>query len=142
MAELERSLIAERVGGGLRNARAKGKRLGRPKKAVDRSRIARLRRSGASWAAIREELGVGGYSPPGRARARLVTTQGQVPLHVSYTGRRTTAFHPDARSKFFPNGAPLLHNACSSEARGEVPSAHLCETQVQLGTWWSFPQAL
>ena len=30
VAELERSLIAERVKAGLRNARAKGKRLGRP----------------------------------------------------------------------------------------------------------------
>ena len=35
VAELERSLIAERVRAGLRNAKAKGKRLGRPKKAVD-----------------------------------------------------------------------------------------------------------
>jgi DNA invertase Pin-like site-specific DNA recombinase len=32
VAELERSLIAERVRAGLRNARAKGKRLGRPTK--------------------------------------------------------------------------------------------------------------
>ncbi len=59
MAELERSLIAERVRAGLRNARAKGKRMGRPRKAVDCSRIASLRRSGASWAAIGQELGVG-----------------------------------------------------------------------------------
>ncbi len=35
VAELERSLIAERVKAGLRNARAKGKRLGRPRKNVD-----------------------------------------------------------------------------------------------------------
>ncbi len=59
VAELERSLIAERVRAGLRNARAKGKRLGRPRKAVDRSRIASLRRSGTSWAAIGRQLGVG-----------------------------------------------------------------------------------
>ena len=60
VAELERSLIAERVRAGLRNARAKGKKLGRPRKAVDRSRIASLRRSGVSWAAIGKELGLGG----------------------------------------------------------------------------------
>ena len=59
VAELERSLIAERVRAGLRNARAKGKRLGRPRKAVDRSRIAHLRRSGASWQQIGKALGVG-----------------------------------------------------------------------------------
>jgi DNA invertase Pin-like site-specific DNA recombinase len=59
VAELERSLIAERVRAGLRNARAKGKRLGRPRVALDRARIARLRAQGLSWAKIAEELGVG-----------------------------------------------------------------------------------
>src|ERR1700732_1113203 len=43
VAELERSLIVERVKAGLRNARAKGKQLGRPKKVVDAARIAGLR---------------------------------------------------------------------------------------------------
>src|SRR5260221_6118270 len=40
VAELERSLIVERVKAGLRNARAKGKRLGRPRKILDTKRIA------------------------------------------------------------------------------------------------------
>src|SRR2546422_469964 len=40
VAELERSLIVERVKAGLRNARAKGKRLGRPRKVLDAKRIA------------------------------------------------------------------------------------------------------
>src|SRR6266403_1877686 len=52
VAELERSLIAERVRAGVRNAKAKGKRLGRPKVAVDRGRIAGLRASGASWSEV------------------------------------------------------------------------------------------
>ncbi len=59
VAELERSLIAERVRAGLRNARAKGKRLGRPRKAVDRARIVSLRQSGASWATVAKSLNVG-----------------------------------------------------------------------------------
>lgn len=59
VAELERSLIAERVRAGLRNARAKGKRLGRPRVIVDRARIGRLRAQGLSWAKIAEQLGVG-----------------------------------------------------------------------------------
>lgn len=58
VAELERSLIAERVRAGLRNARAKGKTLGRPRVAVDAARIARLRASGFSWPQIAHELGV------------------------------------------------------------------------------------
>ncbi len=43
MAEFERALIQERVKAGLRNAQAKGKRLGRPRRVVDASRIAALR---------------------------------------------------------------------------------------------------
>jgi len=59
VAELERSLIAERVRAGLRNARAKGKTLGRPRTKVDANAVARLRSQGASWRAIANELGVG-----------------------------------------------------------------------------------
>jgi DNA invertase Pin-like site-specific DNA recombinase len=57
VAELERSLIAERVRAGLRNARAKGKTLGRPLVTVDAARIARLRAQGRSIREIAEELG-------------------------------------------------------------------------------------
>jgi DNA invertase Pin-like site-specific DNA recombinase len=58
VAELERSLIAERVRAGLRNARAKGRRLGRPRKRVDAAQIARLRAQGATWRAVGAALGV------------------------------------------------------------------------------------
>src|SRR6267142_2457159 len=59
VAELERSLIVERVKGGLRNARAKGKKLGRPKKVMDATRIQVLRGLGLSWRDIAKQLGVG-----------------------------------------------------------------------------------
>jgi DNA invertase Pin-like site-specific DNA recombinase len=58
MAEFERALIQERVRAGIRNARAKGKRLGRPQVVVDVSRIASLRARGNSWSQIQAELGV------------------------------------------------------------------------------------
>ena len=58
VAELERSLIAERVRAGLRNAKAKGRKLGRPRVAVDATRLTRLRASGLSWPKIARELGV------------------------------------------------------------------------------------
>lgn len=58
MAEFERALIQERVRAGLRNARAKGRRLGRPRVVVDASRVAFLRSSGHSWSQIQSELGV------------------------------------------------------------------------------------
>lgn len=57
ISEFERSLIVERVKAGLRNARAKGKRLGRPEVKLDRGRIAQLRAEGRSWRAISRELG-------------------------------------------------------------------------------------
>jgi len=59
VAELERSLIVERVRAGLRNARAKGKRLGRPRVAVDVRRIAALRAQGLGWKKIAREIGCG-----------------------------------------------------------------------------------
>ena len=58
VAELERSLIAERVRAGLRNARAKGKILGRPRKKIDLAEIKRLRSAGSSWRAVGASLGV------------------------------------------------------------------------------------
>ena len=58
MAEFERSLIRERVKAGLRNAKAKGKRLGRPRVIVDARRIPALRKSGASWATVCQEIGL------------------------------------------------------------------------------------
>ena len=71
VAELERSLTAERVKAGLRNARAKGKKLGRPKVAVDAATVARLRASGKSWTAIADELGIGGRDrAPSRSNVR------------------------------------------------------------------------
>jgi DNA invertase Pin-like site-specific DNA recombinase len=46
VAELERSIIVERVKAGLRNARAKGKRLGRPRVSVSAAKIQELRAQG------------------------------------------------------------------------------------------------
>src|ERR1700704_3905829 len=56
MAEFERALIQERVRAGIRNARAKGKRLGRPRTYVDEHKVAALRADGASWRAISSKL--------------------------------------------------------------------------------------
>src|ERR1700752_1340026 len=58
VAELERNLIIERVRAGLRHARAKGKRLGRPRKSVDAAEIQALRAGGASWRTIARTMRV------------------------------------------------------------------------------------
>ena len=57
-ADFERDCIRERVTAGLRNARAKGKRLGRPKVVVDAPRIGVLRAQGRSWREITAETGI------------------------------------------------------------------------------------
>jgi DNA invertase Pin-like site-specific DNA recombinase len=58
VAELERSLIAERVKAGLRNARAKGIRLGRPRVHVNATTVATLRAQGRSWRDLTAEMGI------------------------------------------------------------------------------------
>ena len=58
IAEFERELIRERVRSGLAAARARGKRIGWPRKIVDGAKIARLRASGTSWRTIANRLGV------------------------------------------------------------------------------------
>ena len=57
VAELERALIQERVRAGVRNAKAKGKTLGRPRASVDAQRIMALRAQGRTIREIASELG-------------------------------------------------------------------------------------
>jgi DNA invertase Pin-like site-specific DNA recombinase len=59
VAELERSLIVERVRAGLRNAKAKGRHIGRPRVVVSAATVGRLRAQGRSWSEIASQLGVG-----------------------------------------------------------------------------------
>jgi DNA invertase Pin-like site-specific DNA recombinase len=58
IAKQERIRLSERVQAGLARARSRGKRLGRPKKIVDASKIAHLRSQGHSWREITEETGI------------------------------------------------------------------------------------
>jgi DNA invertase Pin-like site-specific DNA recombinase len=59
MPEFERELIRERVNAGMRNARAKGTRIGRPPANVDTAQITRLRAQGLSWKKIAKQMGLG-----------------------------------------------------------------------------------
>jgi len=52
-------VFCQRGAVGLRNARAKGKRLGRPRRILDTARIATLRKQGISWKRIAAQLRVG-----------------------------------------------------------------------------------
>jgi DNA invertase Pin-like site-specific DNA recombinase len=58
IAEFERELIRGRVRSGIAAAKARGRKLGRPRVSVDAARIGVLRASGRSWRAIGREMGV------------------------------------------------------------------------------------
>jgi DNA invertase Pin-like site-specific DNA recombinase len=74
-AEYERDVIRMRVKAGLDNARAQGKKLGRPRVPVDAYLVAELRQNGhgqgrgLSWKEISQKLGVGS----GTARRALLS---------------------------------------------------------------------
>ncbi|MBT6229776.1 MAG: recombinase family protein [Candidatus Scalindua sp.] len=56
MSKLERDIIAERVKGGLRKAKANGKKLGRPKNIVDTEKVIEYRKKNKSIRQIASEL--------------------------------------------------------------------------------------
>jgi DNA invertase Pin-like site-specific DNA recombinase len=58
VAELERSLIRERVQAGVDRARRQGKSLGRPKVAIDEARVFELLKKGYTLRAIARETGI------------------------------------------------------------------------------------
>jgi putative DNA-invertase from lambdoid prophage Rac len=55
-AEMEREIIRERVRAGVRNAKAKGTRLGRPQRVFRRDEVVRLRTQGMSWRKLAQAL--------------------------------------------------------------------------------------
>src|SRR2546428_695022 len=86
IAQLERSLIAERVRAGLRRARAEGKRLGRPPLHVDLARLASVMRRKLPVREAARELGISSssYSRLARAEAaRALRSTGAEPTIVS-----------------------------------------------------------
>jgi DNA invertase Pin-like site-specific DNA recombinase len=85
MGEFERSLIQERVRSGLRNARAKGKRLGRPRVLVNPSKVAALRAEGLSWEKVAARLGIG----VGTACRALQTPDSAAPRSAGFACSRT-----------------------------------------------------
>ena len=75
VAQLERDLICERVNAGIRNARANGKHLGRPRQNVDLDRIRDMRAAGMSLRQVAANLAVG-Y---GTVRAALEGSERKTP---------------------------------------------------------------
>ena len=92
MAEFERSLIQERVRAGLRNARAKGQRLGRPSIDLNPAEVLQLRARGLAWRAIASQLGIG-VGTAVRAATRCDTKRSEKDLSVNVALCSTSAKH-------------------------------------------------
>ena len=58
LAQQERQTIQQRVKAGMDRARREGKHVGRPKRIFDRARVLRLRKTGQSYRAIAQALGI------------------------------------------------------------------------------------
>ena len=111
VAELERSLIVERVRAVLRNARPKGKKLGRPKKVMDAAQIVGLRAQGACPASDRCQLGLG--LPP--CIARLYTVP-KLEKWILERNRRPVSPFGAVGSRLCPRKVQV----CCSTARGTI----------------------
>jgi DNA invertase Pin-like site-specific DNA recombinase len=85
VAQLERDLIRERVSAGIRNARANGKRFGRPRVMTDLDEIRRLRAAGHSFRKIAMKVGIGEAT----VRERLKDQRGK-PQEIS-AGKLSTS---------------------------------------------------
>jgi DNA invertase Pin-like site-specific DNA recombinase len=84
-AELERSMIRERVRLGLAAARARGKTLGRPRRIADTAKILQMRRSGSHWSEVSAACGVS----PATAR-RLAKSAQDAQKPASKPGKKAT----------------------------------------------------
>ncbi|MCZ6876720.1 MAG: recombinase family protein [Acidobacteria bacterium] len=73
VAELERSLIRERVVMGLQRARAQGKKLGRPKVKANKAQLVRLHEQGLSSREVAKQLGLSPSTVLRRLRAASKT---------------------------------------------------------------------
>ena len=78
MSKLERDIIAERVKGGLRKAKANGKRLGRPEAEIDAKKVVEYKEQGKSIREIAKKMGL--------SRSKDIETW---PVEVIYSRIRT-----------------------------------------------------
>jgi DNA invertase Pin-like site-specific DNA recombinase len=132
MAELERSLIQERVKAGLRNARAKGKRLGRPRAIVETARIDSLRASGASWRTIAKQTGLGVGTVHRIAQRSVKPKEPELPPTPAVcTWERNGVSSP-------PAGAPKVESVRlpTSEEAEQVRRTHLKSWRTRCDRNW------
>ncbi len=81
-SEFEKELIRERVKAGVAHARAKGKRLGRPREDIDFRKLSELRDSGLTLRAIAKEMGRSlGFVHKSLSKCTLKTPDNSIPKY-------------------------------------------------------------
>ena len=78
IAELERSLIVERVKAGMRRAKLEGRRIGRTPLNIDREQVVRDRRAGMSLSKVARKHGISRASV-----CRLIKPKGNTTQHMN-----------------------------------------------------------
>jgi DNA invertase Pin-like site-specific DNA recombinase len=130
MAERERSLILERVKAGLREARRKGKKLGRPARVMNVAEMARLRERGASFREIAKAVD----ASPGTVRTRLLQQKlGAASCNVKHIGRPPRMISLDAVVRMREQGALLREIAKAVDASRTTISRCLMHQRLRAG---------
>jgi DNA invertase Pin-like site-specific DNA recombinase len=130
MAERERSLVRERVKAGLREARRKGKKLGRPPRIMNFVEMARLRERGASFREIAKAVG----ASPATVRTRLLQQKlGAASCHVKRTGRPPRMISVDEVMRMREQGALLREIAKAVDTSRTTVSRCLKHQRLRAG---------
>jgi DNA invertase Pin-like site-specific DNA recombinase len=134
LAKLEREKISQRTKAGLERARAKGKRLGRPRFSDgDREKLRKALDTGDSWHAVSKAMKIPystvkkharalGYEPPRRVRTSRAAVQ--LPENVTVEERPVAAIRqaeekPAARRNFYRPGLPSLAEVLARLSAGQ-----------------------
>jgi DNA invertase Pin-like site-specific DNA recombinase len=96
IAEFERELIRDRVRSGLAAARAKGRRLGRPRVSIDLDQVDAMRGEGCSWLEIGRRLGISEATV--RRKASVKNLAASAPRCFGFRERSTIRLPPRTTS--------------------------------------------
>jgi DNA invertase Pin-like site-specific DNA recombinase len=100
IAEFERELIRERVKSGIANARAKGVRLGRPRRVADALKIRMLRSAGEPWHAVAKQAGVSIATAKRIAKnAPELPERLNIPISTGQNGKHAKRKHVSERTR-------------------------------------------
>jgi putative DNA-invertase from lambdoid prophage Rac len=130
MAERERSLSRERVKAGVREARRKGKALGRPPRIMNFVEMARLRERGASFREIAKAVG----ASPATVRTRLLQQRlGTGACNVKRMGRPPRMINVDEIMRLREQGTLVREIAKAVDASPNTVSRRLRQQRLRTG---------